>query len=441
MCNFLTLLTSDKVRYCYFMAKQKYPTTGEKFPDGSLIELIYDEKADKTKFALKFKDSTSIVDDYNYSNKKYVPYSEQNSLIKNKMVMLPSKPLEYTSQDHLVKDIQNLINKYVDLEPLFEKLCAYYVLLSWVYDGFNQIPYIRKSGDFGTGKTRFLTVVGSLCYKPIFASGSSSTAAIFHTLDKFRGTLILDEADFRYSDEKADLTKVLNNGFTKGYPVLRCAFNKDKEFDPVGYQVYGCKLVASRKHFSDSALESRFITEKPNLKKLRVDIPIELPESFQIKALELRNKLLMYRFNMLEPITKYKIDYSIKGAEPRINQIFSPLLQLIGDEKLKAELEILALEYSKLITNQRSETIEFHVLMAIRKLSAERNKVSVGDIANFIFFEYDGLHERKITPRWIGNILTKSLQIKKYKCGGKFFIEDNQTELLDQLFKRYGVCD
>ena len=132
--------------------------------------------------------------------------------------------------------------------------------MSWVFDGFNQLPYFRKVGDFGTGKTRFLTVIGSVCYKPIFASGSSSTAAIFHILDTFRGTLILDEADFRYSDEKADLTKVLNNGFTNGYPVLRCAFNKNKEFDPVGYQVYGCKILASRKHFDDPALESRFIT-------------------------------------------------------------------------------------------------------------------------------------------------------------------------------------
>ena len=264
---------------------------------------------------------------------------------------------------------------------------------------------------------------------------------LFHTLNEYRGTLILDEADFRYSDEKAELIKVLNNGFTKGYPVLRCAFNKNKEFDPVGYQVYGCKILASRKHFTDPALESRFISEKPSFKKLRIDIPIELPESFHNQALALRNKLLMYRFNMLEPITKYRTDHSIAGVEPRINQIFSPLLQILSDQNLKTEIEALALDYSKQISNQRSETIEFHILTAIQRLFTERNKVSVGDVANYVLLEFSDCHDRKISARWIGSIISKSLQIQKTKSGGTFFISINQTELLELLYKRYGVGD
>ena len=90
--------------------------------------------------------------------------------------------------------------------------------------------------------------------------------------------------------------------FTKGYPVLRCAYNKNKEFDPVGYQVFGCKVLASRKHFDDPALESRFITEKTSFKKLRDDVPNELPASFESESLELRNKLLRFRFDMLKEL-------------------------------------------------------------------------------------------------------------------------------------------
>jgi hypothetical protein len=33
-----------------------------------------------------------------------------------------------------------------------------------------------------------------------------------HTLDAFRGTLIFDEADFRFSDERSEIVKILNNG-------------------------------------------------------------------------------------------------------------------------------------------------------------------------------------------------------------------------------------
>ena len=54
--------------------------------------------------------------------------------------------------------------------------------------------------------------MGSLCYKPIFASGASTVSPLFRILDSFRGTLIIDEDDFRFSDEKAEVVKILNNG-------------------------------------------------------------------------------------------------------------------------------------------------------------------------------------------------------------------------------------
>ena len=63
-------------------------------------------------------------------------------------------------------------------------------------------------GDYGTGKTRALLAIGSLCYKPFFASGASTVSPIFHVLDAFGGTLVLDEADLRFSDATADLTKI-----------------------------------------------------------------------------------------------------------------------------------------------------------------------------------------------------------------------------------------
>jgi hypothetical protein len=67
-------------------------------------------------------------------------------------------------------EIRSFIHRNVDVSPLYEEIASYYVLFSWVYDGFNELPYLRVRGDPGSGKTRFLLTVGSLCYKPIFAS-------------------------------------------------------------------------------------------------------------------------------------------------------------------------------------------------------------------------------------------------------------------------------
>jgi hypothetical protein len=131
-----------------------------------------------------------------------VPYSPGNNLIKNDVVLLPSPPDEYDSEATLVAEIQAYVHRYVDLSPQFERIASYYVLFSWLYDGCNELPYLRVRGDHGSGKTRFLLVVGSLCYKPVFASGASTVSPIFHILDAFRGTLVIDEGDFRWSDDK-----------------------------------------------------------------------------------------------------------------------------------------------------------------------------------------------------------------------------------------------
>ena len=112
------------------------------------------------------------------------------------MILLPSGPEEYGSEAELVAEIQAYIHRYVDLSPQFERIASYYVLFSWLYDGFNELPYLRVRGDYGSGKTRFLLVVGSLCYKPVFTTGASTVSPIFHILDAFRGTLVIDEARF-----------------------------------------------------------------------------------------------------------------------------------------------------------------------------------------------------------------------------------------------------
>src|SRR5262249_33485303 len=144
---------------------------------------------------------------------------------------------------------------------------------------------------------RFLQTVGMLCYKAIFASGASTVSPIFRILDIVRGTLVMDESDFRVSDERAEIVKILNNGNAKGFPVLRSELIGRHEYSPQAYTVFGPKIVATRGYFEDRALESRFLTEDLGRVKVRDDVPITLPESAHAEALGLRNKLLLYRFH------------------------------------------------------------------------------------------------------------------------------------------------
>ena len=177
---------------------------------------------------------------------RLVPFSANNNLIKNEVVLLPREPRIYGSEAQLVADIRSFIHRYVDFGESFENAATHYVLLTWLYDAFNELPYLRLRGDYGSGKTRALLTIGSLCYKGFFASGASTVSPIFHTLDAFRGTLIFDEADFRFSDERAEIVKILNNGNVRGLPVLRTMMNRQREFNPQAFQVFGPKIVATR---------------------------------------------------------------------------------------------------------------------------------------------------------------------------------------------------
>src|SRR5207253_10453669 len=121
---------------------------------------------------------------------------------------------------------------------------GHFILLAWAYDAFHGLPYLRRRGVFRSATPRALVVIGARCYKACFASGASTASPISHTLDAFRGTLIFDEADFRFSDEKSELVKIFNNGNAKGFPVLRTAITMKKEFDHRAFNVFGPKIVA-----------------------------------------------------------------------------------------------------------------------------------------------------------------------------------------------------
>ena len=424
--------------------KQKMtPTISRILDNGSIVELLYDPEKRRTSFAFWNGDEWRREQSISVGNDEHlVPYTPHNNLIRNDVVLLPSMPEEYHSTDRLIEDIQKYIHRYVDLTPRFEKIASYYVLLSWIYDGFNELPYLRLRGDYGSGKTRFLLTVGSLCYKPFFASGASTVSPIFHTLDAFRGTLIIDEGDFRWSDEKAEIVKILNNGNAKGFPVLRIEVSPTKEFNPRAFCVYGPKIVATRGYYDDRALESRFITEEMGQYRLRDDVPINLPSVYKEEARALRNKLLLFRFRNVGKtgVIDNLVDHHI---EPRLNQIFVPLLSIIDDKKLRTELREVARDYHKEFIIDRGMDIEGQVLEVIKDLfvRSEKGVLSVKNITNAFVNRYGGEYEKNISAKWIGTIIRKRLHLKTQKSRGVFVIPLSEKPKLDLLWEKFGIAE
>lgn len=421
--------------------KRSIPTVSRVIGD-TLVELIYDPVEAKTGLVVsRFKGLWNIEQELETATGEFlVPYSSKNNLIATNCVLLPSKPEPHGSKKELLKDIEAFLHRYVDFSPTFEKISAHYVLLSWVHDAFSEIPYMRLRGAYGSGKTRGLLAIGSLCYRPFFASGASTVSPIFHTLDRVGGTLVLDEADFRFSDATSDIVKILNNGNVKGLPVLRTMQNRDKEYNPRAFRVFGPKIIAMRGSFEDQALESRFLTEEMGLRPFRKDIPIAVPESLHNEALTLRNRLLHYRLCHFFDV-KPRPEALLEGLEPRINQIALPLLSIIDDPKLREEIRLRLLREQQDRLQERGESAEGKLVAALHKVmeQSKGRPPGVGAIAEEFNRAAGNAYGRAVTEKWVGHMLRTRLRLSTQKSHGVYVVPIEERPKIDALAARYNV--
>jgi hypothetical protein len=433
---------TDEIKSRQAKRTHSVPTVSRVCEDQTLIELVYDPVKRTTGLAVsRFGGLWNIEQEVRIeTGETLVPYSPKNNLIANECVQFPSVPSEYYTKEELIADIQAFLHRYVDLSPIFAKIASYYILLTWVHDAFNELPYLRLRGEYGTGKTRGLMTIGSLCYKAFSASGASTTSPIFHTLDAFGGTLLFDEADLPYSDARADIVKIFNNGTVKGMPVLRTVVNRHNEFNPHAFRVFGPKIIAMRGEFDDLALESRFFTEETGRRPLRFDIPINLPKEMKAEALALRNRLLHFRFCNFFAI---KADPAVimEGVEPRLNQTASSLLSLVDDIELRKEMQRAFIEDYKTTLSERGETAEARVLEAASAafIAAAGSNVSVGDVANRFNEKHSDDYGGPRTNQWIGYMLRTRLHLTTRKSDGVYVIPATEKPNIEALIARMGV--
>jgi hypothetical protein len=238
--------------------------------------------------------------------------------------------------------------------------------------------------------------------------------------------------------ERRDEALALWREFRDG--VLRSEAVDKKEFDPRAYSVFGPKIVATRGFFEDRALESRFLTEEMGHSKLREDIPISLPDCQKEEALNLRNKLLLFRFRNLQrpKTTEPPVD---RGLEPRLAQIFSPLLSVMRDEGARVALLDLARRYQRELVSERGMDTEAQILEIIRELksSSPDGRLSIGDIASLFSARYGGEYEKPVTAKWIGHLLRKKLHLKPEKSHGIYVLSISEDSVLGHLYEKYGL--
>jgi len=410
-------------------------------PVTSLIHegVLWEETTNNPRFQFTARGGI-MSDSIEVGNVKYVPMLDD--LFAQGVVILPTHVEPYGTRGELLTSIQQMIHKYCQVSEPFERLASYYVMFTWFFDRFESIPYLRLLGDWGSGKSRSLRVIGAMCYKPMFANAGASRSAIFHIIDQMRGTLVMDEADFKENDEHYEIVRMLNCGNNRMTKYLRAEVVKKKSgteaYKTKAFDVFGPKVLASRKLFPDEALESRCLTERIET-LTRTDVPIELPPEFETETEIIRNKLLTHRLDKwmdIRPVTE-----RFMGIEPRINQIINPIIAIFhDDEVIKNDILLFARKLNLILLEQRGTRWEAWVAKAIYDIKTVRpdtRHISLKEIADSINESKKLGEDEALSPRRLaGTFKEMGMRKKQIRARIHVIISDRMIE----TFKaRYGV--
>jgi len=242
-----------------------------------------------------------------------------------RLVLMPNGDISHAQSNIpncLFDKLKSHLQQYIDLWELDFELCVYYVIFTWFSPKSDTLGYLRLLGDTGKGKSRALKVVGDLTFYPIISSGASTFSGIARTKEKFRGTLIIDEADIA-GEASHQLIKYLNLGFERGKIFIlsdkKNPRNQDY-FDP-----FCPKVIAMRQPFRDNATEGRLLSISMHETADR-QIPIILPANYEDDTQNLRNELCRFALENWHVVDGGKmLDLSDLNIEPRLKQLAMPL--------------------------------------------------------------------------------------------------------------------
>ncbi|MBX3005969.1 MAG: toprim domain-containing protein [Anaerolineales bacterium] len=336
---------------------------------GWLLELVYDPAKKKT--LLAYRDPEGAIGKAPFVEIEGITYAPRppDDLILQEVVVLPSGLGQGLSESELVRKIVDLLHRYYLIDPFYEQLIAYYVLFTYHSDSFRNLVYLRALGEWGSGKSQLMMIVGYLSHRLIKLTGAASEASIFRTLHLYKGSLWIDEADKVSSDTDDPFTKILNTGNQKGLPVVRMRDSGSGKYEPEAFDVFGPKLLTTRRRFDDEALESRCLTietVKHSMGELLArGITGDLNQAFFEEAAGLRNELLLWRLRTWQPQREIERDLVDVQVQARLNQVMNPIKQIVSDPKVRDDITALTRGYQQRMVTEKSMTLESKVLQAL----------------------------------------------------------------------------
>jgi len=142
----------------------------------------------------------------------------------------------------LLDEVAETIKRFLVLSPEGVTACALWVVHTYLVNAFEHSPLLLVNApERACGKTLCQEVLAYISFRPLPAA-NASLSVLFRSIEKWQPTLLLDEADTFFRDNR-DLHGVVNAGYKRGGCVLRTE-TIGESFDPRQFNVYCAKSIA-----------------------------------------------------------------------------------------------------------------------------------------------------------------------------------------------------
>jgi hypothetical protein len=264
----------------------------------------------------------------------------------------------------LLNQLTKTIRRHVVLNSASAELAvALWIVLTYVEEYVDCLPMLIVMSPLKRcGKSTLLALLNRLVRKPL-GLASTSSAALYRIMEKWRPTLLIDEAELLLKDNE-DLRLILNSGHTRDM-AWAIRVNPDT-LEPERFQTWAPKALASIGKLSDTIMDRSIV------------IPIQRrPKDTEIA--KLRDADVEALTHLRQQLWRWRLDHggnlrSLRPALPnklndRAGDNWFPLLTIsekLGDNVLK-EATAAALVLSG-IEDDDQEALITYVLLRLRTL-------------------------------------------------------------------------
>jgi hypothetical protein len=339
-------------------------------------------------------------------------------------------------KDENPEQLYNMIKQFLidHLDIADERLYDVYscfVLASWRVEDFTVAPYLFFLGPMSSGKTRALECFHQLCFRGIMAA-SMSAASLFRALEVWQPTLLLDETEIYNHESMVEVLALLNTGYRRGQCAIRVEKVEQGNLQIALFDTFGFKVLAGTEELA-ATLQSRCIITSMSRAVRQVRLFVD-----EERAQEIRNRLLMYRFeNLGNPLEK--IDLENISQNGRLIELFISLVQVAPNQNVRQRLLDCMRNIGKSQLEEEQVGIEARVFDAVQKCE---DKVEDGKLVTATVTETfnEGLPEKEqATSRFIGRKL-RALGFERCRVGkkGQAGLHWDRT-LVERLRMRYHL--